>query len=153
MIRGYAAIGLDNPKNGVNVGGVMRAAHCYRAGLVVIGGPRRTKLLRNPTDTMQAYRHLPTLWVEDVLGSIPFDCVPIAVDLLDGATALPEFVHPERAFYVFGAEDATLGRRIVDRCARKVFVPTQHCMNLAATVNVVLYDRMAKSAGQRRIAA
>ncbi len=25
-----------------------------------------------------------------------------------------------------------------------VYVPTRHCMNLAATVNVVLYDRLSK---------
>ena len=57
---------------------------------------------------------------------------------------LPEYQHPERAFYIFGAEDATLGARVLDRCRDRVFVPTVRCMNLAATVNVVLYDRMAK---------
>ncbi|TOK02114.1 hypothetical protein CGI27_01360, partial [Vibrio parahaemolyticus] len=29
-----------------------------------------------------------------------------------------------------------------------VYVPTHGCMNLAATVNVVLYDRLAKSLGE-----
>lgn len=152
-MRGFAAIALDNPKYGVNVGGVLRAAHCYRASLVIVAGPRRTKFLRDPADTMKAYRHIPVQWLDDPLTAIPFDCVPVAVDLLPDAEPLTTFRHPERALYVFGAEDATLGRRITDRCARKVFVPTQHCMNLAATVNVVLYDRLAKAAVSERLGA
>lgn len=140
--RGYACIGLDNPKFGVNVGGVLRAASCYGASLIVIGGGGRFR--RESADTTAAHRHIPLLRVEDVLEGVPYDCVPVAVDLLPGATPLHEYVHPERAFYVFGAEDATLGRRITDRCRDAVYVPTASCMNLAATVNVLLYDRCMK---------
>ena len=31
-------------------------------------------------------------------------------------------------------------------CRDVVYVPTRYCMNLAATVNVVLYDRASKQA-------
>ncbi len=34
-MRGYAAIGLDNPKTPANMGSVLRAAGCYQASLVV----------------------------------------------------------------------------------------------------------------------
>lgn len=142
-MRGYAAIGLDNPKNGVNVGGTLRAAGVYGASLVVLGGAR-PKSIRHCSDTMAAYRHIPTVLVDDVFDALPFDCVPVAVDLLDNAKPLPEYKHPERAFYIFGAEDATLGARITDRCRDVIYIPTNRCMNLAATVNVVLYDRLAK---------
>ena len=57
---------------------------------------------------------------------------------------LNNYKHPERAFYIFGAEDQTLGKRIVSFCRDIVYIPTKTCMNLAATVNVVLYDRMVK---------
>ncbi len=80
---------------------------------------------------------------DDVFDALPYSCVPVAVDRLDGATPLPTYKHPKRAFYIFGAEDATLGKRIVDRCAHKVMVPTHYSMNLAATVNVILCDRLA----------
>ena len=63
---------------------------------------------------------------------------------VEGATSLVDYIHPERAFYIFGAEDATLGERVLSRCRDVIYVPTSGCMNLAATVNVVLYDRMAK---------
>lgn len=141
MSRGYACIGLDNPKFDLNVGGVLRASGCYGAAMVMIGGGR---FKREPTDTMAAFRHIPVVCLDDVMSSIPYDCIPVAVDLLPGATPLPEYRHPERAFYLFGAEDATLGERIVSRCRDVIYVPTNRCMNLAATVNVVLYDRAAK---------
>lgn len=145
-MRGYAAIGLDNPKNPINVGGTLRAAGCYGAALVVIGGKRMPKHLgRIPTDTQKAYKHLPTLVIEDLRNAIPFDCVPIAVELVPGAQSLVDYQHPERAFYIFGAEDATLGDRVLSWCRDVVYVPTSYCMNLAACVNVVLYDRMTKA--------
>lgn len=142
MTRGYACIALDNPKSNVNVGSALRAAGVYDARMLIVSGVRTT--VRSCTDTMKAYRHLPVLRVTDVFDAIPFDCVPVAVDLLPDAHALPTYVHPERAFYIFGAEDQTLGRHITDRCRDTIYVPTNGCMNLAAAVNVILYDRFAK---------
>lgn len=143
--RGFAAVGLVNPKNSLNVGSVLRAAGCYGASLVVVAGMRPERYMgRIATDTQKAYRHIPTLRVEDVFDACPFDCVPVAVDLVPNAKSLIGFTHPERAFYIFGPEDGTLGKSITDRCKYSVQIPTNYCMNLAATVNVILYDRMAK---------
>lgn len=141
VMRGYACIGLDNTKLLVNAGSALRAASVYNVALVAISGRRYRKM---SSDTCKAYRHLPLLQVDDLKTVVPYDCIPVAVDLIEGAIPLPEFKHPERAFYVFGAEDATLGNRILSWCKDTVYVPTNGCMNLAATVNVVLYDRMAK---------
>lgn len=143
-MRGFVAIGLDNPKSGENVGGTLRAAGVYGASLVVLGGPRPDKIVRHPTDTMKAWRHIPTIMVPDVMEVIPYKSVPVAVDLVEGATPLPEFKHPERAYYIFGAEDATLGNRVLSKCAHRIMVPTSYCMNLAACVNVILYSRLAQ---------
>lgn len=141
-MRGYAAIGLDNPKTSMNVGSAMRAAGVYGAAFVAASGHR---LGSGPTDTMKHYRHLPLLRPNDVFDLLPYDCVPVAVDLISGAVPLHEYQHPERAYYIFGAEDATLGDRVLSKCRDVIFIPTNGCMNLAATVNVVLYDRMVKS--------
>lgn len=142
--RGFAVVALVNPKTPANIGGVMRAAGCYGVQLVVLGGPRPEKLSRINTDTQKAWRHIPHIMVDDVLDAIPYGCVPIAVDLLPDARPLPRYTHPERAFYIFGAEDATLGKSVTDRCRDKIYVPTHRCMNLAAAVNVILYDRLVK---------
>lgn len=150
-VRGYACIGLDNPKDPLNVGSVMRAAGCYGAAMVAVAGPRAERSVSNvATDTQKAYRHIPTIRTADLFELIPYDCVPVAVDLLPDAKPLPEYRHPERAFYIFGAEDATLSARVTARCADAIYIPTRHCMNLAATVNVVLYDRAFKLGFGRR---
>lgn len=145
MSRGYSCIGLDNPKNTINVGSVFRAAYCYDVSMVAISGCRSINHLgRIPSDTPRGVRHIPILRVDDLKLTIPFDCVPIAVDLVPDARSLVEYIHPERAYYIFGAEDDTLGDRVLSWCRDVIYIPTKVCMNLAATVNVILYDRMAK---------
>lgn len=139
--RGYFAVGLDHPKTPENIGGVLRACGCYGAAFLAVTGQRYH---RHGTDTMKHWRHMPLLQVPDLSGALPYDCVPVAVDLVPEADSLVDFTHPERAFYVFGAEDGTLGERILSWCPRRVMVPTRACMNLAACVNVVLYDRLQK---------
>lgn len=140
-MRGFSAIGLDNPKDPANMGGVMRAAGCYGASLVALSG---TRMRRVPTDVKKQWRQMPVLEVDDLRQAIPYDCVPVAIELVNGARSLVGYTHPERAFYVFGAEDNTLGDRVLSWCRDVIYIPTTSCMNLAATVNVVLYDRMSK---------
>lgn len=137
----YCGVGLHLPKYDVNVASTLRAAGVYGAAFVAFSG-RRYK--RHGADTMKHYRHLPLFRAEDLRSFVPFDCVPVAVDLVPRAAPLPGYEHPQRAFYVFGPEDGTLGHAVLDWCRDVVYVPTRRCMNLAATVNVVLYDRAVK---------
>jgi tRNA(Leu) C34 or U34 (ribose-2'-O)-methylase TrmL len=145
--RGFAAIGLHRPKDRANVGGALRAAFAHGASIVAIAAPRghANEGIRHGANTPAAWKHLPVLVGDDLHAMIPFDCITVAVDLVEDAIPLPSFQHPTRAFYVFGPEDGTLGTSVLDWCARRVMVPTRICMNLAATVNVVLYDRVAKA--------
>lgn len=138
--RGFAAIGLYYPRDPANVGSVLRAAGVFGAASVAIEGRRYQ---RRGTDTMAAYRHLPLLHGE-LRSLIPFDCVPVAIEVIAGARELPRYAHPERAFYVFGPEDSSLGKDVLSWCRDVVTIPAG-CLNLAAAVNVVLYDRVAKT--------
>jgi tRNA(Leu) C34 or U34 (ribose-2'-O)-methylase TrmL len=140
-MRGYSGIGLYMPKTEPNIGGALRAASCYGSSLVAVQG-RRFK--RMATDTLKTWRHIPLLLVDDLLSVIPYDCQPVCVELTDNAESLINFKHPHRAFYIFGAEDGGIPKILTNRF-KTVQVPTLHCMNLASTVNVVLYDRLAKS--------
>lgn len=141
MTRGYAAIGLDRVKDAANLGGVLRAAGCFGASLVVVGGGRLGKYA---TDTMKAWKHIPALEVADVWAAVPFGCMPVVVELSERARPIENFVHPERAFYIFGPEDGSVSKAIVERAPAVVRIPSGACLNLAAAVNVVLYDRRAK---------
>jgi tRNA(Leu) C34 or U34 (ribose-2'-O)-methylase TrmL len=138
---GFAAIGLHHPKNTHNVGGVLRAAYAFGAAMIAITG---TRYHTQRTDTTSAYRHLPLLQVDNLHAVIPYDCIPVAIELRAGATALPDYDHPQRAFYIFGPEDGDLGPSILQWCRDLVYIPTRHSLNLAAAVNIVLYDRLAK---------
>lgn len=143
MSRGFAAIGLVRPKSHHNVGSTLRAAFCYGAAMVAIEGDRSH--VRSHVDTFKSWRHIPVVLGNGLHELIPFDAVPIAVDLVPDAIPLPSFQHPQRAFYVFGPEDGTLGKKHLEWCKYRVMIPMRECSNLAATVNVVLYDRMAKA--------
>lgn len=139
--RGFAAIGLYGPKNSSNIGSALRAAACYGAGLIAVQGRRYRQA---STDTTKGWRHLPFIETPDLWSVIPLGAVPVAVEFVPTATPLPAFTHPERAFYVFGPEDGSVPRELAARCRTTVYVPTAFCMNLAAAVNVLLYDRMVK---------
>lgn len=140
-MRGYAAIGLDRPKDTANLGGVLRAAQCYGAALVMLTGGRMGKYA---TDTMKAWRHLPCVEVDDLLERVPFGAIPVVVEIVERAKSLFDFVHPHSAFYIFGPEDSSVRKDIVERSPHVIQIPMNGCMNLAATVNVVLYDRLLK---------
>ena len=150
MSQGYCCIGLHNPKSPSNVGSVLRAAGCYGVNSVFYTGVRYDRANEFVTDTKKVHQRIPLIGVADLCQVIPLGCTPVAVELVDGARSLPDYTHPERAFYIFGPEDGTLDKAIRAQCSDVVFIPTIGCMNLAATVNVVLYDRLAKA--QRRAA-
>lgn len=138
-------IGLVNPKSPANVGAVMRAAGCYGARGIRYTGVRFARAARFHTDTKGIGSLIPLLPTDDLTADLPPGMQVVCVELVEGATPLPAFVHPERALYIFGPEDGSLEQALIDRADAVVYIPTHGCMNLAATVNVVLYDRLAKS--------
>ena len=145
MKESKVSIGLINPKSPSNVGAVMRAAGCFRVDSVFYTGERYVRAARLNTDTKNVSRDIPLTGVTCLLDGIPKNTKIVCVELAEGAVPLPEYQHPGEAFYVFGPEDGTINQDILDRADAVVYVPTTGCMNLAASVNVVLYDRMAKS--------
>lgn len=144
MRRGIAAIGLDRPKDPQNLGGVLRAAHCFGAAMVATRG-NRVRIKRSHTDTTKAWRHMPLIHADDLMEVCPYACVPVVVEVAEGATQLCTFKHPESAFYIFGPEDGSVSEELLGCCKHVVSIPTRFCLNLAATVNIVLYDRLTKT--------
>lgn len=145
--RGYAAIGIQDCKDHKNIAGALRAVGCYDADLLITTGSRYKG---SKIDTRSQHKHTPYIQPKNhILDFIPYTAKVVAVDLIEGSTPLPEFVHPEAAYYVFGGEDRTLREDVLDRADHIVHIPTDGCMNLAATINVVLYDRLAKQCIQK----
>ena len=150
-------IGLTNPKSPTNVGAVMRAAGCFNVDQVFFTGSRYQQAAKFnkgvlKTDTKNAQNTIPLIKVDDFQSietlreKISSTIKIVCVDLVEGAIALPHFNHPQQAFYIFGPEDGTIKQTMIDSADEVVYVPTEGCMNLAASVNVILYDRLSKLA-------
>ena len=142
-----ATIGLVNPKSPENVVMVLRAAGCYAADQVFYTGERYNRARQFFTDTKNIHEKIPLQCVDNLLAVVPQGAKIVAVELIEGATPLIHFEHPAHAFYIFGPEDGSLSQEILNESDAVVYIPTIGCMNLAATVNVVLYDRLAKRVG------
>lgn len=155
------AVYLVNPKFPHNVGGALRACAVFDLPLLVWSGnrvppvdawPEGARLPRE--ERIKAYQKVTMIggWKdEQMLNAIdelsedgPRNFTPVAVEVSDNAESLVDFVHPDLPFYVFGPEDGGIPKGLRTVCHRFVTIPTDGCMNLAAAINVVLYDRLAK---------
>ena len=141
----YVIIGLCAPKSPTNVGAIMRAAGCYQANEVRFTGERFERANKFHTDTKDMQSKIPLKKFTDLSAELSNDVQLICVELVEGATPLPEFIHPAKAMYVFGPEDGSIAQDLINKADSVVYIPTIGCMNLAATVNVLLYDRLAKA--------
>jgi tRNA(Leu) C34 or U34 (ribose-2'-O)-methylase TrmL len=144
MKNNFVTIGLENPKSPSNVDVVLRAAGCYQADSIFYTGRRYERAAQYNSDKHDSRETVSLLKVDDLLKAKPKASKLVCVDLIIGATPLPKFQHPDNAYYIFGPEDGTLDQEIINLADEVIYIPTFKCMNLAATVNVVLYDRMAK---------
>ena len=145
MTHQHLYLGITNPKSPGNMGSILRAAGCFGANKIFYTGQRYELARKYATDTKGAGQRIPQVHCEAFSAVCPPGVTKIAVELVEGATPLPEFMHPEHAFYLFGPEDGSLSQVTIDDCDDVVYLPTTGCLNLAATVNILLYDRMAKA--------
>jgi tRNA(Leu) C34 or U34 (ribose-2'-O)-methylase TrmL len=140
---------LVNTKYVHNVAAAIRAASCFDVTCLIWTGPRvdPTVLDRLPREErMKGYRDV--AWSHDKQNK-PFDyfrpgVTPVCVELLENSEPLTTFEHPENAVYVFGPEDGSVPQVLRRFCHRFVHIQSNHCLNLAAAVNVVLHDRRSK---------
>ncbi len=123
----------------------MRAVGCFRADAVFYTGKRYDQAMRFQTDTKNRTKSIPLKATNDLLDCVPKANKIICIELVENAIPLHEFTHPDNAYYIFGPEDGTINQEIINKADSVVYIPTIGCMNLAATVNVVLYDRLVKS--------
>jgi tRNA(Leu) C34 or U34 (ribose-2'-O)-methylase TrmL len=144
-------LGICDPKSPTNIGAVMRAAGCYGVNQVLYTGERFDRAVKFQTDTKKMAGQIPLTAVESFSDFKTQDIKMICVELAEGAQSLLDFVHPQQAFYIFGPEDGSIEQSLIDQADAVVYIPTITCMNLAATVNVVLYDRMAKMQKDKKI--
>jgi tRNA(Leu) C34 or U34 (ribose-2'-O)-methylase TrmL len=146
MLKWSAHIALVNPKSPQNMGSILRAAGCYQVTSIHYTGTRLDRASQYVTDTKKRHLEITPTHVHDIIAVAKSKQLKVvAIELVEGAIPLPDYKHPVHALYLFGPEDGTIDQDLLNQCDEVVYVPTIGCMNLAATVNVVLYDRMAKN--------
>jgi tRNA(Leu) C34 or U34 (ribose-2'-O)-methylase TrmL len=144
------AIAMINPKFPHNVGAAVRAASCFGIPQVWFTGNRvkldASKGYRLPREErMKGYADVELRQFDRVFEQFDSDVTPVAIELRENAEILPLFDHPEKALYIFGPEDGGLEKVTLQHCHRFVVIPTRHCVNVAAAIYLVLYDRLMKS--------
>lgn len=141
-MRGYFEVGVYHPKSETNVGTLWRSAFQLGAsGIFTVG--RRYQ--RQSSDTVKAWRHVPLRhfeFIEEMLANRPYSCELVGVEM--GGKRLAEFVHPERAIYLLGAEDHGLPPAVLAHCNRLVSLESinANSFNVAVAGSLVLYDRV-----------
>jgi len=150
MKQSQVSLGLINPKSPDNVGAVLRAAANYRVDKVFYTGDRYPRAIERKARSVDMSRKISKdvliSRAECILDVVTENMKIVCVEFAINAIPLPEYHHPESALYIFGPEDGSIDQDIIDQADAVVYVPTVGCMNLSASVNVMLYDRLVKAA-------
>ncbi|MBX3014758.1 MAG: RNA methyltransferase [Caldilineaceae bacterium] len=141
---GYFGIGIYQVKNQENVGMLWRSAYQLGAAFLFTIG---TRYKQQSDDVFKSWRHVPLFRYDTfatMYSSAAYNCLLVGVEM--GGEPLPDFVHPERAIYLLGAEDGGLPNEIAARCQRLVSIPARRVAsyNVAVAGSLVMYDRMVK---------
>lgn len=140
----FCGFAFWNNKNQGNVGTSLRTASALGiADFFCTIGDRYT---RPRSDTIYSnYRH-PVFSFKDFetfIESAPQHCQLIAVEQHEKAVCLSNFEHPQRALYIFGAEDEGIPKKYLEQIKHKVCLPSPIgiSMNLSACASIIMWDR------------
>ena len=143
--RGFFGIGIENGKNSQNINCLLRSAHCLGAAFTFVIGNRYKK---SKADTTKSYRNIPLFEYEDIFHfyhSTPKDTTIIAVEFPnEQAASLYNFVHPERAIYLLGAEDCGLSLEALAFSNYILKIDSRLCLNVGVSGSIIMYDRLVK---------
>lgn len=148
---------LYDPKYIHNLGAAIRSCACFGISRLYWTGSRldfstnshkwRKRLARIPREErLRGFRSVRFQRHDRPFDLFPPHAIPICVEV-QPSQSLRTFEHPEPPYtpvYIFGPEDGHVPASIRALCHRFVHIPSHHCLNLAAAINIVLYDRRIK---------
>jgi len=143
--RGFCGIGVYHPKTEVNIGTLWRSASIYNANFIFTIGRRYEP---QASDTCKTPHRIP-LWefksFAEFGQAMPKQARLVFVEMVEGALDLTNFVHPQAAIYLLGAEDHGIPERFMaHHTVVRIPSPVNVCHNVAVAGSIVLHDRFAK---------
>lgn len=144
-IKGYFGIGIENAKTVHNIGCLYRSAHALGADFIFMIG---TRYKRQASDTTFALKHIPFYEHKDFQSfyeNMPKNCRLIGVEISGTSRPITNYIHPERAIYLLGAEDSGLSKVSRAACHDMIEIPSKFCLNVATAGSIIMYDRNLKA--------
>lgn len=137
---------IENPKNGYNCGLVVRSASAFGASYVGWSGQRYKEKGKLENFDTEGFRFKKPIFagVENLKSIIPYKSVCVAVELCDDATSIFDFKHPNVATYILGSEDSSLSKEYLEICEHKIYIPTNHSLNVAHCATAIMTHRMSQ---------
>lgn len=140
-MSGYFGIAVYHPKNEVNIGTLWRTAYIYNAMFIATIGRRYEP---QSSDTTNTDKHIPLYEYDnfnDFLSHRPFNCPLVAVEQY--GESLKDFLHPDRAIYILGAEDHGLPKDVINKCQYyiEITTPKKISLNIATAGALVIESR------------
>lgn len=139
--RGFFGLVMYNGKNALNWGSLVRTANLMEVDFIATIGKRWKQ---EGSDTLKTTRHIPMFHFDtfdQLRQHMPENCSIVGIELDDRAKNLKNFVHPERAIYVLGAEDSGLPEEVINKCHHLIKLNGRGSMNVAVAGSIVLYHR------------
>lgn len=142
---GFFGIGILNCKRETNLGTLWRSAFIFGASFIFT---INKKYKKQSSDVLQSWSKIPSYHynsVEEFYKHMPYNCRLVGVEFDQNATPIKDYEHPERCIYLLGAEDIGLTNEAKNKCHEMIVLPGEHCLNVAVSGSIVMYDRLMKS--------
>ena len=64
--------------------------------------------------------------------------------MVDSATPIKNFKHPNQACYLLGGEKDGLSLEAIEKCNEIVYLPGERSLNVSVAGSIVIFDRIMK---------
>lgn len=149
LTSNWFGIGILRGKASSNHGTLWRSALQFGCSMTFTIGQRYQRKIEACSDVYKTSRQIPCIPFPDVtafMDMAPVDAKIVAVEY--GGQDLISFVHPKRALYVLGSEDAGLPPELVAYAHAHISIPTADgrpdSLNVASAGAIIMYDRFMK---------
>ena len=137
------AVAIDNPDKQMNIGNLIRTAHSFLCGeIILIGSASYRSAGSNGVERFERMRHVPDR--DTFLQWLPKSGYEaIAVEIHPEAERLDRFRFPKRPLFLLGNELHGLDERLLGGCPQKLMIPQfglVPCLNVNISCSLVLYQ-------------